>query len=206
MKLDQLRNSLRPQPRDLVRPCTICNWSEATRGRPAKYVATKGDRTQWFDCGEHPDEPNGKVARFDDLEEWLNAIFDSEEAQPRLEAPPPEVFVEERGLKEVRSRLADVLADNTLEFSLHDADDDEVVYGGYRRVKSKLTSDAVRGLYNAEPLMFPIATSAASFPVCKLIAWSAEGKKAFEVDLAEMIINTSERPLFEAGSITVTIT
>ena len=62
---------------ELERWCTICLWS-ARRVR-ALYVASGEPlgngriviALQWFDCGEHKDEPNGPVSKLEPLGAWL---------------------------------------------------------------------------------------------------------------------------------------
>lgn len=60
---------------DAERYCTICLWS-ARRVR-APYVASsipsRGVVLQWFDCGEHKDEPNGPVSKLEPIGPWLAA-------------------------------------------------------------------------------------------------------------------------------------
>jgi hypothetical protein len=84
MKLADLRATLRPsddapQPEHRQRDCTICLWTE--EHTPAKYVMTGEARKldtapgpQWFDCGEHPDEPNGKVIDRMSIPEWHRIV------------------------------------------------------------------------------------------------------------------------------------
>lgn len=61
---------------ELERWCTICLWS--SRRVRALYVASgppfEGGRAlQWFDCGEHRDEPNGHVSKLEPIGPWLAA-------------------------------------------------------------------------------------------------------------------------------------
>lgn len=64
--LGRLRKLLRDDPN--ARNCHICAWTATPRR--ALYVMS-GAHGQWYDCGEHPDEPNGKPLFKEDIGEWM---------------------------------------------------------------------------------------------------------------------------------------
>jgi len=84
MKLGELRKHLRDDPNS--RPCHICAWTATPRR--ALYVMS-GAHGQWFDCGEHADEPNGKPLFKEDIDEWL-LKHGLVEGKREPEAPEPE--------------------------------------------------------------------------------------------------------------------
>ncbi len=89
MKLGELRKRIRNDPN--ARNCHICAWTATPR--LARYVMS-GANGQWYDCGEHPDEPNGKPLFQEDIGEWfLKHGLVVGKSEP--EVPGPVVYVED---------------------------------------------------------------------------------------------------------------
>ncbi len=66
MRLGELRKVLRDDPN--ARNCHICAWTATPR---RATLVMSGANGQWYDCGEHPDEPNGKPLFSEDINEWM---------------------------------------------------------------------------------------------------------------------------------------